>query len=511
MNPQRPRDWSTARQRASDSPGAPGGATFAVRRYALHSEIGSGSVATVHLGRFGGDDFAHTVAIKRLRPQFAKDTELVSMLVAGARLAARVRHSNVVPILDVVAGTELLVVMEYVQGESLATLLRTLRGRDSQAPLPIVSGVFVGGLNGLQAVHGARGASPEGTGIGDQDVPPHDVLVGTDGVARLIDLGIGRAQGRTETSDLFAASVMLWEALAGRPLPPRTSPEGFDPPSRYRPELPPEIDAIVSKGLARPPAARFATASEMALALEAAVTPATQSQIGRWVESLAGPALEERARLVAEIENAASRPPADSVPDAPAHEQATATPAAAATSWPLPAPTPTPADQHRAVTRRERVRSAPAFETKRGLGPVEVGPAVETSRRRSSDDWSLPRRSRATVLAGLASAVLVAAIGARLLVVGPGDAASVALPAATQGATAHEGAAQQTTTHEVAAPAEVAPPADQPAAMPQGIVAVAPPSPVEPRPVTPRPARPRRSSKPARDEASPRTKRDDVL
>ncbi len=91
------------------------------------------SVDTVHLGRLlGPAEFARTVAIRRLRPQFAKDAELVSMLLDGARLAARVRHPNVVPALDVVTAGEMLVVMEYVHGESLAKLLGTLRGRDGR-------------------------------------------------------------------------------------------------------------------------------------------------------------------------------------------------------------------------------------------------------------------------------------------------------------------------------------------------------------------------------------------
>jgi serine/threonine-protein kinase len=93
-------------------------------------------MATVHLGRLLGPvGFSRTVAIKRLHAQFASDPEFVSMFLDEARLAARIRHPNVVPTLDVVAtGGELFLVMEYVPGESIARLARTLR--ETQQMLP---------------------------------------------------------------------------------------------------------------------------------------------------------------------------------------------------------------------------------------------------------------------------------------------------------------------------------------------------------------------------------------
>src|ERR1700678_1182950 len=97
-----------------------------VGRYALYGELAAGGMATVHLGRLLGPvGFARTVAIKRLHPHFAKNPEFVAMFLDEARLAARIRHPNVVPTLDVVAlDGELFLVMEYVQGEPLGGLLR---------------------------------------------------------------------------------------------------------------------------------------------------------------------------------------------------------------------------------------------------------------------------------------------------------------------------------------------------------------------------------------------------
>src|SRR5437763_5767689 len=95
-----------------------------IGRYVLYDRIASGGMASVYLGRLGGPvGFARTVAIKRLHPQFAADTEFVTMFLDEARLAARIQHPNVVPTLDVVAtGGELFLVMEYVRGESASQL-----------------------------------------------------------------------------------------------------------------------------------------------------------------------------------------------------------------------------------------------------------------------------------------------------------------------------------------------------------------------------------------------------
>src|SRR5262245_57591546 len=121
--------------------------TAAVRiigRYALYGEIASGGMATVHFGRLLGPvGFSRTVAIKRLHPQFAKDPEFVSMFLDEARLAARIQHPNAVATLDVVAlEGELFLVMEYVQGESLARLFRSVRNNSGRIPLRVVASIM---------------------------------------------------------------------------------------------------------------------------------------------------------------------------------------------------------------------------------------------------------------------------------------------------------------------------------------------------------------------------------
>jgi hypothetical protein len=315
------------------------GPSRTIGRYALYAEIASGGMAAIHIGRLMGPvGFARTVAIKRLHPPLAKDPEFVAMFLDEARLAARIRHPNVVSTLDVVATEgELFVVMEYVQGESLARLLRAVRTNDGIVPAPVAASIIVGVLHGLHAAHEARDERGEPLRIVHRDVSPHNILVGTDGAAHVIDFGVAKARGRVQVTqqgqikgklsympseqllgngldhraDIFAASIVFWEALTGQRLF-----QGIDDgeiyakvllgnveaPSKHVPGLPAEVDAIVLKGLARDREQRYPTARDMALAIEASMPLATPSQIGSWVESLVGDSLAERTEQIADIE-----------------------------------------------------------------------------------------------------------------------------------------------------------------------------------------------------------------
>jgi serine/threonine protein kinase len=303
-----------------------------IGRYALFDEIASGGMATVHLGRLmGAAGFSRVVAIKRLHRQYVRDPEFVSMLIDEARLAARIRHPNVVPTLDVVnTDGELFLVMEYVQGESLMRLLRAARKLEQPIEPAIAVAIITGVLHGLHAAHTAVGEQGEELGIVHRDVSPQNVMVGSDGVPRVLDFGIAKATGRVQTTkdgqikgklaymapeqlagdavgpytDVYAASLVLWEALAGRrTFEANQEAELFgqvllganEPPSDHNPEVSPALDELVMRGLARNHDDRFATAREMALALEETGTFTSPTKIGAWVEDVAPRALSARA------------------------------------------------------------------------------------------------------------------------------------------------------------------------------------------------------------------------
>ena len=297
-------------------------------------------MATVCFGRVVGDaGFARTVAIKRLHPHLVKDPEFSAMFLDEARLAARVRHPGVVSTLDVVAtGDELFLVMEYVPGQSLSGALSAMGGGRGIPPAIAVA-IVCGVLHGLHAAHEARGEDGLPLEIVHRDVSPHNVLVGEDGAARLLDFGIARAVGRshstragqlkgklryiapeqlqglpaTRRTDVYATGVVLWEALTGQHLFDGDS-EGaifgrilegvVRPPSALTGPgtLPAALDAAACRALARDPERRYADALQMAEALESALPPASPREVAAWLQRTAGPVLAKRARRVAEIE-----------------------------------------------------------------------------------------------------------------------------------------------------------------------------------------------------------------
>ncbi len=315
-----------------------------VGRYVVHDRIAAGGMATVHLGRLlGAAGFSRTVAIKRLHDGYAKDPEFVAMLLDEARLAATIRHPNVVPTLDVVAeGGELLVVMEYVEGDSLAHLAKVVLHRGQRIPPAFAAAIVAQALHGLHAAHEARDRNGEPLGIVHRDVSPQNILVGADGVARVLDFGIAKAASRATSTedgqlkgktaymapeqlqhgsvdrrtDIFAAAVCLWELLASRRLFAADSPQetmarvltaDIDRPSKHGVDVSPALDAAVMRGLARDPERRFATAEEMAHALEDAVRIPRPKEIGGWVSEVGAATLTARAELVQVVERSSHR------------------------------------------------------------------------------------------------------------------------------------------------------------------------------------------------------------
>jgi serine/threonine protein kinase len=316
-----------------------------IGRYAIYDEIASGGMATVHFGRLmGAVGFTRTVAIKCLHAHLAKDPEFAKMFLDEARVAARIRHPNVVPTLDVVnTDGQVFLVMEYVQGESLARLQRLARDRHERIPVPVACAIAVGVLQGLHAAHEATDENGDKLGIVHRDVSPQNILVGRDGVAHVLDFGVAKAAGQLQTTrdgqlkgklgymppdqirgqevtratDIYAASVVLWEMLAGERLfageneaniLERVLYGEIGPPSSRGAKLPEGLDEVVVRGLSPDPRKRFSTAREMARAIEAAVPIAPAADVSEWVESLAGATFDERQRKVTEIESSSDVP-----------------------------------------------------------------------------------------------------------------------------------------------------------------------------------------------------------
>ncbi len=385
-----------------------------VGRYMLFGAIGSGGMATVHLGRrIGAAGFARLVAIKRLHPHLAADREVVNSFLDEARIAARVTHPNVVSIHDVVlAGDEVLLVMEYVPGRSLALLAGAERTAGRAIPPAVAAAISLDLLRGLQAAHEARDERGRVLGVIHRDVSPHNVLVGTDGVARVLDFGIAKALGRLQTTatgavkgklaymaperlldreatasvDVYGAAVLIWELLAGARYFDGPSDETMVPrvlTATYRPLEVPMLaaaSAVLERALQRDPAQRHASASELASALRDALTVATHDDVAAWVQRVAAKELAANAEAIEEIEQR-------SVPSAvPFSKEA--------------APRRTEAP--------ETAREGP-FARREGNTPETSSPIVTSPRPLATDEarWSRARLA-ATLLASVALVLIVA-------------------------------------------------------------------------------------------------------
>ncbi len=313
-----------------------------IGRYALFDEIAAGGMATVHLGRLMGPvGFSRTVAIKRLHSHFAKDPDFSAGFVDEARLAARIHHPNVVPIIDVLSSEgELSLVMDYVEGDSLAKLLRQTVLLREKVPLPIASAIVCGSLYGLHAAHEAVDEKGRPMQIVHRDISPQNILVGVDGVPRIVDFGVAKAAQRLQTTaegqvkgkiaymspeqirqgevsrqtDVYAMGVVLWETLTGKRLfsaenqvhlMSRVLEGKILPPSENRKECAHDLDALVLKSLSPNTSERFTTAREMAQALQRAVPPAPPTDVSDWVNALALDGLTDRRRLRTRMESQA--------------------------------------------------------------------------------------------------------------------------------------------------------------------------------------------------------------
>jgi serine/threonine-protein kinase len=390
-------------------------------RYVVFDEFASGGMASVHLGRMQGPvGFARTVAVKRLHPQFARDRAFAKMFVDEARVASRIRHPNVVSTLDVVlAEKEVCLVLEYVHGLPLSTLLEAARAKGQQVPVGVALNIMLGTLSGLHAAHTALSDAGEPLGIVHRDVSPQNVLVGSLGVAQLVDFGVAKANQRLHEStgegslkgklaymapeqldgraidaraDIYAASVVMWELLTGRRFVSAREPaaivalvmsKALEPPSRWSAACTPEIDRVVLQGLARDRDQRFATAEEMASALEHAAPIASNRDVARWVESVAGDQLTERAALVLDVER---------LSPAEAPDTATAAVEDAVLSKPIPA---LPAPRGR---RRGWLAAGAVLTLTLGLGTA-------LAFRARGEPASTPAPTRASVTPSVSAAV----------------------------------------------------------------------------------------------------------
>jgi serine/threonine protein kinase len=258
-------------------------------RYRLEQPLGHGGMASVHLAH--DMELDRPVAVKLLAENLSRDESFRKRFVREARLAARLSHPNVVSVYD--AGEEdgrPYIVMECVEGETLAEV----RARRKRLPPDEAVGLILQACRGLEHAHAA--------GLVHRDIKPQNLLVRRDGTLKVADFGIARAaestaltqagtvlgtaaylspeqlagEEVTAAADVYSLGTVLYELLTGNPpyeidslaeLAAMQAEGAIAPVRELAPEVPPRLEDVVMRCLARNPAYRPASAGELATQL----------------------------------------------------------------------------------------------------------------------------------------------------------------------------------------------------------------------------------------------------
>ncbi|MSP61673.1 MAG: serine/threonine protein kinase [Myxococcales bacterium] len=273
-------------------------------RYVIREYLAEGGMGAIYLGKkLGPGGFEKAVVLKQLLPEFTSEQQFIDLFLREARITASLDHANIVHTIDLVsAGSDYFIVMEYVRGGDLRTLMRRARRRGKD--LSPQAALFVGGdiADALGYAHAKLRPDGQSLGLIHRDVSPSNILLSGSGEVKLTDFGIAKAsthrsvfyrvkgkvgymspeQARGDTldgrSDLYSLAVCIYEALTAERLfvadMLSTASMIYSQPiprlSDVRPGLPRDLDVVMQKALALTPEARFQTAEELHEALRKA-------------------------------------------------------------------------------------------------------------------------------------------------------------------------------------------------------------------------------------------------
>ena len=291
--------------------------------YQVARRIGSGGMAEVLLAcQQGPGGFEKLVVIKRILSQFHGDERFVSMFLAEARLAASLKHPNIVEIYDVIREhDQFAIVMEYVSGEDLRCILDSVAQFERRLPVPLICQIAVATADALHCAHSATDAEGNVRSIVHGDISPSNIMVTYGGYTKVVDFGLAKVPSKTlpghiqgnllycspeqvnsqqldERSDLFSLGTVLHEMLTSRKLFVGPSEAAIvrnimerpiPPPSIYNHNVPLQLDEIVLRLLDRDPNTRTPTAAHLRNDLEAllhAFGDSSDRAIGQWLTTI---------------------------------------------------------------------------------------------------------------------------------------------------------------------------------------------------------------------------------
>ncbi len=267
-----------------------------VDRYIIVEYLAEGGMGAIFLGKkLGLEGFEKEVVLKQLLPEFTSQREFINLFLREAKLSASLDHANIVHTLDLVASDDdYFIVMEFVRGGDLRTILRRIKQRGHR--LAVGAALYIGRevLSGLAYAHEKKGLDNKPLKIIHRDISPSNIMISVSGEVKLTDFGIAKAathqsvyyrvKGKVgymspeqafvdrqldQRSDLYSAAVCIYEMLKGERLfvadilsTPDQIYSQVIPPLSGIPGVPMDLEGVMAKALAREPDDRYQTALE---------------------------------------------------------------------------------------------------------------------------------------------------------------------------------------------------------------------------------------------------------
>jgi serine/threonine protein kinase len=314
-------------------------------RYRILRKIADGGMAEIFLAsQRGAEGFERPVVLKRILQALVADPQFRNMLIDEAHVAMSLTHSNIAQVLDLGhARGRYFLVLEFVDGWDLNFLLQRVAAAGFPIPPQLALYISAEVCRALSYAH-AKTRDGKALGIVHRDISPHNVLISEQGEVKLTDFGIAKALGRRERtgagiikgklafmspeqasggsldarSDLFSVGTMLYLMTTGRrPFEAPTDLEAilrvrqcdFPPPDTLKPDLAPQLAAVIMRAMRLTPAERYQSAEEMLIAIESVqrtvFQAAGQTELKRWLA-----ALQDKDK-VPPIGRAAALPPSE--------------------------------------------------------------------------------------------------------------------------------------------------------------------------------------------------------
>jgi serine/threonine protein kinase len=273
-------------------------------KYRLIRPLAEGGMAQVYIAKqLGLEGFEKVVVLKRILPQHSKNPEFVAMFLDEARISARLSHPNLVQIFDFgLQDNCYFLAMEYLAGENLSSIMRAVAAKKEHIPSEIAATIIASACAGLHYAHSITDEKGVPLGIVHRDVSPSNLMVTHQGIVKVLDFGIAKAEGKlaetqtgvvkgkwvymspeqvkseplTGQSDVFSLGLILYELTTGVKLFQRDNELAIiaavmtteiKPPRQLRPMMPQEMEDVIMKAVDRDKSKRFQSAAEMERAL----------------------------------------------------------------------------------------------------------------------------------------------------------------------------------------------------------------------------------------------------